>query len=246
MSSVHFCTFAQLETLDSGRSRRGGDTFGSFIMEAFAQDDVKDLQLVAHDYLDLAMYCLELMSAKHCEAFLMDFYEGSFLKNSSPASQASFFRSSKGSFGDQQLALLLLQRKFSIGNGPSFKCHSLKAQIETLPTLLKSSKQKTSPDLASGSFLLSAHYCLLRTLLSPQISSFPLGEEQRIPWITVECLEWVRAKVAPLMTKAALTKCSSYLLPYRILLSKNNLEVVVISSTEVSAGEDDKDIVGLE
>lgn len=241
VSAAVFSDFAQLDAMErGGRSRRHQESLGSFVMAALATKS-PELHQLAHQYFDLALYCLELLSMKHAEAFLISFYEGPFLLNTTAEVQKRFFDSSVGSYGDQQLALILLQRKFGMGPGMSMKMSSVKAQADVIPSILKLGKSKFSFNKDADLLILASFYALLRPLLSPTLSTIPFGEGTRIPWITVDQLDRIRALLTPVVLEKNSLKWSPFLVPYRVLLGRKDIEVVALSSGSASGDENGYD-----
>lgn len=216
--------------------RRSVDHFGSFVTGAFKCDPVPlDHCEMAHDYIELAFTCLALSTPKQTELCLAEFYEGALLRNLDQDSLITFFNTAKGDYWHVQLALLLLKRKFSIGSGPSFRRSPLASHLEVLQTVLKLTESKVDLQRTSDRLQLSAFYCVIKPLFSAALSSFSVGQETRIPWMTTSDLGTVRSLLQPVLSDSSQT-WNPYLVPYRTVFEKTEMEVVVIDG---GGGEDE-------
>lgn len=237
LTASAFYEFAKLEAFESGaisdRSRRGEDSLGTFAMQAFNSSD-PELHAIAHQFFELAFYCVAPLGSKAVEAFLVDFYDSALLKNTDSTIQRRFFESSEGSLAAVALSQLLLQRKFGLGSGLSLKNSPLDAHLDLVKGVTKMTKSKCNLSRQADRLELSAFYCAIKPFFSPSLSSFALSDGKRIPWIPLSSLEKIREAFG---TKKTDKTWNPYLIPYRLLFSKAEIDVIVISSSSENATE---------
>jgi hypothetical protein len=237
------CFFAKLvgfdQLLEGSRSRRGEDTLGDFVMVAFRKGDGK-MASIAHEYLELAYMCaLQSGRQKLIEAFINEFYEHALLKNTTASIQAFFFTTSAGSNVSIQLAYLISKLKYGLGLGLCSTQESpVVPHLNLLRSAIKLTKNKVDLEIESCQLGYAAFNASIRPLFSPRLSSFRLGRE-RTPWLTVKDLESIKELVVPALKNRKKT-WNPYLVPYRLLFGKADIEVIVISNG--SSREDETQI----
>lgn len=222
-----FVGFDQL--LESSRSRRGEDTLGDFVMVAFRKGSHK-MAAIAHEFLELAYMCvLQTGNVKLCETFITDFYENALLKNTTASIQAFFFNTASGSNVSIQLAHQISKQKSGLGSGVSVQGSPVTMHLSLLKDAIALGKTKVKLEREPDQLHFAAFNAAIKPLFSPHHSSFSLGDA-RIPWLTLTDLEKIKEIVLPVLMKKKKV-WNPYLVPYRMLCGKAEIEIISIGSS---------------
>jgi len=106
-----------------------------------------------------------------------------------------------------------------------------------LQSVLKLAKGKVNMDKAADQLQFSAFLCAIRPFFSPSLSTFPVNMDERIPWMTTDDLSEIREAVVPTLKRKDKT-WNPYLIPYRGLFGKTEIDVIVISRSSGGAHTD--------
>lgn len=217
-------------------SRGNDESFWSMCMAGFQPNSPNGEKFVAlaHDYLELGFMCLSISGPKLCTRFISTFYDCGLLRNTSQDQQRLFFDSCTDSQAAVQIAFQVLSRKFNLGPGPANNASFLEQHLELLQALTKLSKAKVNLSKSLDQLQYAAFLCAARPFFSRNMSVFSVNSDL-LPWITLTDLDMVKQLVAPLLKRKDKV-WNPYLVPYRVLFGKTEIEVIVIGSS--SSGDE--------
>lgn len=228
----YVCKLAGLaeEAVNTG-SRGNDENYWGLCMSGFQPEAIysEKLASLAHDYLELGYVCLSLSGAKASDRFISNFYDNGLLRNTDNEQQRLFFDSCEDSHAAVQVAFHVLSRKFNIGPGPSFDSSYHPQHLGLLSSLVKLAKTRVNLTRAPDQLQYAAFLCAIRPFFSPSLSAFQAGPK-RLPLHTLTELDAVKQVVAPLLKRKD-KAWNPYLVPYRVLFGKMEVEVIVIGSS---------------
>jgi hypothetical protein len=176
----------------------------------------------------------------------VEFYENQLTRVLDNEAQLLFFRTSPGSYWHNQLALVMLSRKFHLGPGMATgkSLTPLQIHLELLEDLVKIPKSKFSPKKPSDILMLMVAISTAKFFASKELSTFG---DPRASWVTATDITALKEFLEPYLTNAS-TNWNPFLIPYRVMFGKpirepscvqqqQDIEVVILTDSTKTSRE---------
>lgn len=124
----------------------------------------------------------------------------------------------------------MLQRKFGLLSGLGTGSSPHQVHVSLLNSIQKLSKSKWSPKQASHRLQFAAHLTAIKYFFASHLTNLNVNGEN-FSWKSEENVTEIKDLVQPLLRKND-RMWNPYLMPYRVLYGKMDIEVVVISSSD--------------